>query len=134
MPWRTEDGHEGPSLQKATAVHASAWLHDHFDPPQQMTEGWLMFGQEQGNRFDLLINDDHSAGLSARIDLRSNYSHFVAAVCELASITGCVLFSAENWANVQPTVADLCAVLKTSRAASFVSNPRSVLGGDHNDG
>lgn len=93
----------------------------------------MVFGQEQGSRFDLLVNEDRSANLSARVDLRRDYGSFVAAVCELAAVSDCTLFSAEHWAPVEPTIAELSAAVRASRAASFMNNPRSFLGGGHSD-
>lgn len=98
-----------------------------------MCEGWIVFGQELGCRFDFLFNEDRSANLSARIDLRSDYGLFVAAVCELAAASDCLLFSAEHWAPVEPTMAELSAAVKVSRAARFANYPRSFLGGGHCD-
>jgi hypothetical protein len=134
MPWRTEDGHDGPPLPEAVAVDAHAWLLKHFGEPWRMVEGWIVFGHDQGNRFDLLFNEDRSANLSARVDVRSNYGRFVEAVCELASVSKCLLFSAEQWAAIEPSAAELSAAIRCSRAAGYVSNPRSVLGGGHNGG
>lgn len=133
MPWRTEEGHDGPSLPEVVAVKAHAWLCQHLGEPWRMVEGWIVFGQEQGCRFDFLFNEDRSANLSARVDLRGDYGSFIAAVCELAAVTECLLFSAEHWAPVEPTIAELSAAVMASRAASFVSNPRSFFGGGHGD-
>ena len=129
LPWRTEDGHDVPPLPEATAVQAHAWLLQHFGESWRMVEGWIVFGHEQGNRFDFFFNEDRSANLSARVDVQGDSGLFIAAVCELAVASKCVLFFAEHWAIVEPTSIELCAAIKRSRAASFVSNPRNVLGG-----
>ena len=134
LPWRTEDGHDGPPLPEAVAVQAHAWLLQHFGEPWRMVEGWFVFGHDQGNRFDFLFNEDRSANLSARVDVRSDYGDFTAAVCELAAASECLLFSAEHWAAIEPTALELSSAIGRSRAASFVSNPRNVLGGSHNGG
>jgi hypothetical protein len=132
MPWRTEDGHDAPPLSEAAAVNAHAWLLTHFGEPWRMVEGWIVFGQEQGNRFDFLFNEDRSANVSARVDVRSDFGGFVAAVCQLASVSKCLLFSAEHWAAIEPSFAELSAAIGRSRAAKYVNDPRSTLGGGHN--
>jgi hypothetical protein len=134
MPWRTEDGHDGPPLAEPVAVSAHAWLLEHFGEPWRMVEGWIVFGQDQSNRFDFLFNEDRSANVSARFDARSNFGGFVAAVCELASISECQLFSAEHWAAIEPSVVELSAAIERSRAVRYVSNPRGFLGGGQNGG
>ena len=134
MPWRTEDGHDGPSLVEATAKVAHAWLCRRMGEPWRMVEGWIVFGEENGNRFDLLFNEDGSANLTVRIDARSQYLTFITAVCELAAVTRCLLFSAEFWGAIDPSVRELTCAIERSRAAIFVKDPLKVLRGDSDGG
>jgi hypothetical protein len=127
MPWRVDEGHEVPPLQEAPAVQAHAWLCEHLGEPRVMLEDWLVFGEEQGNRVDFLFNEDGSANLTARIDARSQYEKFICGLCELTRISNCLLFSAEQWAAVEPSVAEVSAALERSRAVAFVRNPLHVL-------
>ena len=133
LPWQTEDGHDGPPLPEMVAVSAHAWLLNHFGKPWLMMEGWLVFGHENGNRFDFLFNEDGSANLSARVDARSDFESFAAALSELASTTNCLLFSAEFWAAIEPSREELVAAITRSRASMYVKNPRSVLGGGNSN-
>ena len=134
MPWRTDDGHDGPPLSGAVAVNAHAWLLKNFGEPWRMVEGWIVFGHEQSNRFDFIFNEDRSVNLSARVDVRSNFGGFVAAVCELASTSQCVLFSAEHWAVIEPSPEQFSAAIRRCRAAGYVNDPGSVLRGGHGGG
>ena len=134
MPWRTEDGHEVPPLPESAAVQAHAWLCEHVGEPWRMLEGWLVFGQEQGSRVDLVFNEDRSANLSARVDVRSQYRGFVTALCELASVSNCLLFSVEHWTPVAPPIGELFSATERSRAAAFVRDPLKVLRGGHDGG
>ena len=129
MPWLVDGGHECPSLPEAVAVNAHAWLLTNLDEPWQMFDDWFVFGHAQGNRFDFIFNEDRSANLSARVDVGSRHDLFISTVCELASVTGCLLFSAEHWSSIEPTVAELSSSIRASRAFRYVRDPRSVLGG-----
>ncbi|CAG0928226.1 hypothetical protein PLCT1_00675 [Planctomycetaceae bacterium] len=134
MPWRTDEGHEVSPLSEPFAVQAHAWLCVRFGEPWRMLDGWIVFGQEQGSRFDLLFNEDRTVQLSARIDLRSEYQSFVEAVCELASKSNCLLFSAEYWAALEPSVSELSGAARRSRAGRFVRDPGGFLKGEANGG
>ncbi|MGM9485882.1 hypothetical protein [Ideonella sp. YS5] len=126
-PWRVDDGHEVPPLQEGQAAKVQAWLLRHFGEPSLLLEGWLIFGMDQGNRIDLVFNEDRTANLSARIDARSNYESFVSALCELGRFCNCVLFSAEFWATIEPATTEVHSALHHSRAIAFVNNPHAVL-------
>jgi hypothetical protein len=99
-----------------------------------MLESWVVFGHEQGSRFDFIFNQDGTADLSARVDARSQYRGFVTALCELASVSDCSLFSAEHWALLEPSVGELVRAIERSRAAAFVRDPLNVLRGGHDGG
>ena len=92
-----------------------------------MMAGWYVFGEEVGNRIDLLTNPDGSSELSARIDLRSDPSQFISNICELGNLVNCALFSAELCRLIEPVSTDIAQCIKTSRAAAFVQNPTEFL-------
>ena len=128
-PQRTADGHQVPPLPAERTEQANAWLNEMFGPPWQMMGGWYVFGEEVGNRIDLLTNPDGSSELSARIDLRSDPSGFITNICELGNLVNCALFSAELWSLIEPVPTDIAQGIKTSRAAAFVQNPNGLLKG-----
>ena len=129
-PWRTADGHEVPSIESSEAVKAQAWLHAHYGDPWVMIEGWFVYGSEKSNRVDLLLNQDKTAQLSARIDARSEAAtQFIGELCELSSLLECGMFSAEMWRLLEATPAALGLALERSRAAAFVRDPENVLRG-----
>jgi hypothetical protein len=132
-PSRVEDRYDGAPLPETVAMPAHAWLYRNQGEPWPMVDGWLVFGKEDGDRFDFLFNEDRSACLSARIDLRGDHDLFVRSVCELAVIAQCRLFSAELEAAIEPSVAELSAAVKNSSAAKFVKNQRQALDDDEGD-
>lgn len=129
MPCRMDDGYEVPSLPAAVAVRAHALLCERRSEAWRMMDGRLVFGEEQGSRFDLSFDDDGSADLSARIDLRGGTHSFISAVCELASKLDCLLFSVEHWAAIEPSPAALSAAVSRSAAARFMADPKAFLEG-----
>ena len=134
QPWRIEDGHEVPPVQESEAVIAHAWLHQHLGEPSLLLEGSLVFGEDQGNRVDLIFNKDGTAKLSARVDARSSYECFVRELCGLGQLSRCMLFAAEHRSAIEPSVAEVISALQRSRAAAFINNPYGVLRGSHPGG
>ena len=130
LPWKTADGHEVPAIESREVVTARNWLHAHYGVPWVMLEDWFVYGAEKSNRVDLLLNQDGTAEVRARIDARSEAAvQFVGELCELSSLLECVLFSAELWKSVEATPAALSLALERSRAAAFVRDPEKVLRG-----
>ncbi len=127
MPWRVAEGHEVPPLDETLTRRAESWLTERFDKPWLLMDDWLVFGEENGHRIDLLRTEDDGCQLSARISARAESAEFCSALSELAVALGCVFFSAEFWRKVEPTSPALALALMESRASQFVSNPLSVL-------
>ena len=98
-----------------------------------MMDGWYVFGEEVGNRVDLLTSPDESSELSARIDLRHDPSTFITNICELGDMVNCALFSTELWIHIEPVPSDIAQAISACRAAAYVQNPlgflREVAGG-----
>ncbi|MBX3628074.1 MAG: hypothetical protein KF892_23900 [Rhizobacter sp.] len=129
MPWKTADGHEFPAIQPQKVAHARDWLAAHFGEPSVVLEDWFLYGLEEGNRIDVLVNEDGSAELSARIDARRNPQQFIGKLSELATLIECGLFSAEYWKPVEASPEAIRLSLEKSRAATFVLDPIKVLRG-----
>ena len=129
LPRRTAEGHEVPGLAENKTDQAQSWLIQRFGAPWEMTEDWVVFGEEGGNRVDLISNEDGTSELSVRIDARVDSSAFIKAVCELSNLLGCVLFSAEFWRQINPEPSEVAEAAEASRAALYVRNPLHVLKG-----
>lgn len=130
MPWRTVDGcHDVPAVQSQRIAQARTWLLGKFGEPWEMLEDWLVYGSETGNRIDLLLNQDGSAEVTARIDARSSAIKFIRELCEFSELLDCELFSAEFWKMLNPTPSVIDLALERSRAAKYVRDPENVLKG-----
>jgi len=134
LPLRTDEGYDVQPLVTSTALEAHSFLTKHFGQPWPMLEGWLVFGEESGSRFDLVSNEDGSSELKARIDARGNSESFCNIACELAQLLHCLLFIVESSLPLEPNPAKLISALNNSRASKFVSNPREFLRGVSNVG
>ena len=97
--------------------------------PENMLEDWLVYGSETGNRIDLLLNQDGSAEVIARIDARNVATKFIGELCELSELLDCELFSAEFWKALNATPVAIDLALERSRAAAHVRDPEKVLKG-----
>ena len=127
MPWRTSDGHETPSVDAERVVHANAWLSARFGEPWEMLEGWLIYGPADGSRVDLVLNQDGTAEIGARIDARSEAIEFIGSLCELSELLDCSPFSVEFWQPFEAKSSAIGIALERSRAAKFVRDPENVL-------
>jgi|APAra7269096613_1048513.scaffolds.fasta_scaffold00207_39 hypothetical protein len=126
---RGTDGYDATPVAASLAARAMAWCEARW-PRQTWSEGFFVFGDDQGCRIDMLVDDDGCAELLARIDLRSPHDGFCESVCELASVLDCVLFSPESWCPLRPDADELLAFAGRSRAARFVKDPHAVLRGE----
>lgn len=129
MPWRVADGHEAPSLGESLTGRAEDWLTVRFGKPWLLMDDWLVFGEENGHRVDLLRDEHGGSQLSARISARTDAADFCSVLSELATTLDCIFFSAEFWRPVEPTLQALSQALMESRASQFVRNPLGVLRG-----
>lgn len=129
VPAPGEDGYVLPPFHGDCVESAQSWLGARFGAPWTMMDDWLVFGEENGNRVDLLRNDDGSATLSARLDARIGAAEFRLALCELADVLGCHFFSAEQGCVLEPQAVALSTALLQSRAAAYARNPMDVLCG-----
>jgi hypothetical protein len=128
-PQRCEDCHEVAPLPPVKVVQARNWLQTTLGNPYSFVEDWYVYGSDAGCRVDVLVNDDQSAEISARIDARTDAHQFVTDLCALCRLLDCALFSAEKWCFLEPNPPAVQHALERSRAAAFVRNPIKVLQG-----
>lgn len=120
------DGWDVASLATGAWSRLEAKLRHELGAPNEMGDGMLMFGAENGDRVDLLTDDGYCE-LVARFDARIPSEPFAEFICDLARTEGCVLFAPESGSEVQPVTADLVLALAASRSASFCKDPRGFL-------
>jgi hypothetical protein len=130
LPRRTDDGHEVPELSAEKMEIANQWLITNSGARHAFAVDWYIFGEEQGSRIDLLLNENRTAELSARIDARADSSEFIRSICDLCLRIGCVFFSAEKWNVIEPDEQEIKQALENSRATKYVRDPHGVLRGE----
>jgi hypothetical protein len=129
FPTSGVDGYFIEAVGPERANQAIAWCRERW-PAQSWMDDFLVFGDENGCRIDVLLDLDGSAELKARIDVRAEHSEFCRSICDLAVQLDCMLFSPELWRLIQPDANDLQIAIQGSRASRFTSDPHAVLRGD----
>lgn len=86
----------------------------------------LSWGTEDGDRIDLVLEDDRVVEVTARIDARSISGEFIETVVSLASRWNCILID-ESLRILPPMFEEVRLALKESSATRFVANPNRFL-------
>lgn len=90
----------------------------------RMLGGWDYFGTKDGNRLDVVIDDDGTSEVQARLDARSaGTDEFLAHVCEVAAASQCLFFSNEFGVSLDPDAREIKALLQQSQAWDFALDP-----------
>jgi hypothetical protein len=128
-PTITDDGYQLEPLPELLIARAKKYLAAHLGQAWEMLPGWLVFGQEDGNRFDVVEEEDGFGSISARIDARVPSNIFLLKVSELAQTISCVLYVPEGEIYIEPARSELEQALSKSSAAKFVRDPNAFLRG-----
>ena len=126
-PVVTDEGYETTPLPELVVARATKYLTQHFGQPWEMMPRWFVFGQEDGNRFDVLVEETGVGAVSVRIDARAYAGHVLPRVTELAELLGCMLYVPERGICLNPTKQELEHAFSESRAARFVRDPHAFL-------
>lgn len=105
------------TLLRSFAAPCSAWSED--------VKCW---GEEDGNRIDVLLKGKCVVEVSVRFDLRNLDDVFSRNVIDFAQRNGCVLLG-ESMEVIEPSVNALKSKLLSSDAARFVRDPALYLEG-----
>ena len=123
VPVVADEGYEIAPLPQLSVARATKYLSQHFGAARQMLPHWLVFGEEDGHRFDVRIDEVGSGSVQARVDARAYARHVLGRVLELADLLGCNLYVPELNVSVEPTKSELERVFCESTAARFVEDP-----------
>jgi hypothetical protein len=127
VPIQDGDAWALPLLPEKSVVEAHAFLSEHFGQPWQMCEGILVFGPENGNRIEAVVDEAGDAELSARIDARLESSAACELLSGLAHALDCSLFSPELGSLIDPGSDALIAALMKSQAWIYALDPAEAL-------
>lgn len=101
-------------------------LADRLGPSTPMLDGWRYFGDEAGNRVDMLSDREGTCRLYARLDAGAGSTdHFIVRVCQVAAGLGCDFFSEELSIILHPNPRALRAALQQSAAWQFALDPEA---------
>jgi hypothetical protein len=90
------------------------------------SDGWQVFGNEEGTRVDVIGNGSRIEEVRVRIDVREPDLDLLQRLVDFVADADCVSLNAARQI-IQPRVEDLCVEIETSPAASFVVDPEGFL-------
>lgn len=128
LPLLTDDGWELPQLPAASTLSAQRILVDTLGIPWLMMDDWVVFGNENSTRVDLMFDESDSVEIHVRIDA-SVVDAKLDAVCAFAGALNGRFFDPASCVPIQPDRNSLASALAASRAAAFSRSPRSFLAG-----
>jgi hypothetical protein len=120
----TVDWWSGATLPGDYENRISAFLPWHlpWDPE------WQVFGEEDGDRIDVVFENGHVQHVRARLDARKLDLELLRRVAEFATDCECVFVTRQGRV-VEPQVDALLGELQRSPASTFVRDPQAFLEG-----
>jgi hypothetical protein len=128
LPLLSGDGWELPHLPAALTLIAQRILVDSLGHPWLMMDDWIVFGNEQSTRVDLMFYEPDSVEIRIRIDA-SAVDEELDAICAFAVALRGLFFDPATGSLLQPDRNAVASALASSRAAAFSRSPRSFLAG-----
>ena len=126
-PFMAGDDWFVPSLAEPSVGKALVSLNLALGAPTTITDDWLIFGADMGNRIDVAVEETGKGDISAHVDARVDAGPFAALLCSLANEVDCVFFSPESNAFIEATPGALLGAIEKSQAATFCEAPREFL-------
>jgi hypothetical protein len=121
------DGWLVPSLPEPLVGTALVFLNMNLGVPSSITDDWVIFGADTGNRVDVSVEETGKGDITARLDARVDVGGFAALLCRLADEVDCLFFSPESNAFIDATPSALLAAIEKSQAAAFCEAPKEFL-------
>jgi hypothetical protein len=122
-----DEGYEITPLPELVVARATKYLTRHFGKPSEAMPGWMVFGDENGHRFDVLVDNSGSGSVGARVDARVYAAHVLSRIVEIADVLDCNLYVPELKVVIAPTKVELARAFGRSAAARFVDNPSAFF-------
>lgn len=121
------DGWHVPPLAEPLIGKALVSLNMSLGIPTTVTDDWLIFGADKGNRVDVAVEETGKGDISAHVDVRVDSSPFVALLCRLADEVDCLFFSPESKTFIEANSSALLVAIEKSQAAAFCEAPKEFL-------
>lgn len=87
---------DSPAIPWSHVRDVQEALAYYFGPPWMMLDDWLVFGPENGNRVDVQFDDELTASILVRCDIRDEAPQFLTIVAELTHSFDCQFFCADD--------------------------------------
>jgi len=121
-----DDGWELPHLPAASTLNAQKTLTGSMGDPWLMMDDWVVFGNEESTRIDLMFNKADEVEIRIRLSVSATEVD-LDAVCNFTRELHGKLFDPATGALLQPNRSSLASALASSRAAAFSRSPLHFL-------
>ncbi|HEX9173691.1 MAG TPA: hypothetical protein VF861_13605 [Telluria sp.] len=128
LPLLTDDGWELPQLPAVSTLNAQGTLASSMGYPWLMMDDWVVFGNEESTRIDLMFDEADEVEIRIRLSASATETD-LDAVCGFARGLRSKLFDPTTGALLQPDRSSVAYALATSPAAAFSRSPRPFLSG-----
>jgi hypothetical protein len=115
-PRQTSEGWQPPPLPLSLVHKMQEELAHYMGPPWLMMGDWLVFGPENGNRIDILFEDDVGAEVSVRCDVREEAPQFLVLISDLVRFQGYRFFSPSTREFIEPELELILEAIRRSQA------------------
>ena len=102
LPDTSVNGWTPPALTGSALLDARRMLLNYFGQPWSLAAHWFIFGPEEGSRVDVIFEDETTAAVIIRLDMRDESPQLCGLACRMAHELGCMLFAPDLSAIIQP--------------------------------
>jgi len=126
LPVLEEHGWRLPQLPAASTLQAQGILVPALGRPWLMLDDWIVFGDENGTRADLVFEDADNVEIRMRLDVSATNAE-LDAICGFALALNARFFDPVTRTLLHPDCNTLACALAASRAAAFGRSAPVVL-------
>jgi len=126
LPVMEEEGWTLPRLPAASTLRAQDTLIEVLGRPWLMLDDWIVFGEENGTRVDLVFDDADHVEIRMRLDVSAT-NRALDAICRFAVALNGRFFDPVTRTLLQPDRSTLASALAGSRAAAFTHASQAGL-------
>lgn len=128
LPLLRDDGWDLPRLRAASTLNAQSALVGSMDYPWLMMDDWVVFGNEESTRIDLMFEEADQVEIRVRLSASATEADLDAIAASHVRYIASSLIP-QRGALLQPDRLSLASALASSRAAAFSRSPRRFLSG-----
>ena len=128
LPLLMNDGWELPQLPAASTLDAQEALAGSLGCPWLMMDDWVIIGNEESTRIDLMFNETDEVEIRIRLTASATGGD-LDAVCSFARELRGKLFDPTTGTLLQPDLSSVASALASSHAVAFSRSPRTFLSG-----